>query len=162
MGTMINNIGVTPLAMVQKWQFSVEIDGFSAAYFTKASLPEVEWDEVKFSPGGSIFDQKAQGRVKFADTTLEMGHPADGTTATGFMEWLNLCLDVTNNVGGCVPSDYMKDIDIVTYTHCGEELQRFRLHNAFPKTLKLGDVEGGSSDNIIASLTLCYNYFTME
>ena len=64
MAKMMNSVGVTPKNLHQKWQFGVVIDGFEAGLFTKASLPEFEFDEVKFSPAGAIFDQKVAGRVE--------------------------------------------------------------------------------------------------
>ena len=69
----MNEAGVTPLALNQKWQFGLEIDGFLWAYFSKASFPEMEFDEVTFAPAGSMFDQKAAGRAKFSDIEVEKG-----------------------------------------------------------------------------------------
>jgi len=161
MGTM-NNVGVTPKSLHQKWQFGVEIDGFTAAYFTKANLPEVEFEVTKFAPGGAIFDQKAPGRATFNDVTLEMGVPQDNAAGEELMEWLKLQIDIPNNVGACAPEDAMKDVDIIEFSRCGEEIRRWRLHDAFIKTAKFGELDGSSSDNSIRSATIAYNYFSVE
>jgi phage tail-like protein len=156
---MMNNVGVTAKSLHQKWQFGVEIDGFDVAYFTKAALPDFEFDEVAFSPGGAIFDQKAAGRVKFNDVTLEMGTPQNDTQGEDFIDWFQQCVDVAQNAGA-VPDDYMKDIDIVEYDRSGTEIRRWTLNGSFVKSGKLGDLEGGSSENTIRSCVIAYQYFT--
>jgi len=155
----MNSDGVTPLNLVQKWQFGVEIDGFTAANFHKSSLPDVDFDEVKFSPGGAIFDQKAAGRAHYKNVTCELGQPADGSD-TDILTWIGQCLDAVNNSGG-LPSDYMKDVDIVQYNRSGTEIKRWRLHSSWIKNAKMGDVEGGSSENVIRAIEICYNYFEL-
>lgn len=160
MSKQMNSVGVTPKSLHQKWQFGVELDGFTAALFTKASLPEFEFDEVAFKPAGAIYDQKAAGRVKFNDTTLEMGEPQDNG-GDELLEWAEKCVDFLENAGE-VPENYMQDLDIICYDRSGKEYKRYRLHDAWPKSIKLGELEGGSSDNTIRSITLVYNYFSKE
>lgn len=150
--------GVTPRSLQQKWQFAVEIDGFNAAYFTKSDFPEMEFDEVAFAPAGSMFDQKAAGRAKFNDITLEKGVPQD-TPEENILDWIRQCITVAAATGG-VPADYMRDISLVKYDRTGTEIKRFNLKNAWPKSAKFGEGEGSSSDNDIESITLVYQYFT--
>ena len=153
----MNEAGVTPLALNQKWQFGLEIDGFLWAYFSKASFPEMEFDEVTFAPAGSMFDQKAAGRAKFSDIEVEKGIPADSFD-TSLLDWIEKCISVTAATGGA-PSEYMKDIDLVKYNRAGGELVRYRCFGAWVKKAKLGEGEGKSSDNDIETITIAYQYF---
>ena len=153
----MNTAGVTPKSIAQKWQFGVEIDGFNAAYFTKIGLPEVEFEEVTFAPAGSMFNQKAAGRASFSDIDAEKGVPQD-VSDFSLLNWVKKCIDVFTATGG-VPADYMKDIDIVRYDRTGKEIQRYRLYGAWVKRAKFGELEGGSSDNDIESMTISYQYF---
>lgn len=155
---MMNNVGVTPKSLHQKWQFGVEMEGFTAALFTKANLPEMEFDEVTFSPGGAIFDQKAAGRVKFSDTTLEMGELQDNQ-GDELLDWVHACASFVTN-SGTLPQSYLKELDIVCYDRAGKEYKRYRLHGAWAKSINLGELEGGASDNTVRSITIAYNYFT--
>lgn len=157
---MMNNVGLVPKSLHQKWQFGVEIDGFTAAYFTKANLPEFEFEDVAFAPGGSIFDQVAAGRVSFSDVTLEMGEP-QGEAGDALYEWVEQVVDTLTNSGG-VPETYLRDVDIVQFDRTGTEYKRWRLHGAYPKSGNFGELEGGSSDNTIRTLTLKYQYPTKE
>lgn len=153
----MNSAGVTPKALVQKWQFAVEIAGFDAAYFTQSSFPEFQVEKVEFNPAGSMFPQKAGGRVEFNDVTMQKGIPTDQVDEA-LLDWFRECVTVAAATGG-VPADYMRDIDLVKYDRTGAEHQRFRLFNAFVMEGKFGEGEGSSSDNDIEEITICYQYF---
>ena len=155
----MNSAGVTPQSLAQKWQFGVEIAGFSPAYFNKANFPQVEFDEVEFNPAGSLFAQKVAGRAKFTDITLEKGVPQEALE-TSIFDWVRKCITVAQGVGG-VPSDYLRDVDLVEYDRSGNEIKRFRLFNSFIKTAKFGEHEGGSSENVMEEMTLCFQYFDL-
>lgn len=153
----MNSAGVVPLPTAAKWAFGVEIAGIDPTFWHKASLPEIEFDEVANNPAGSMFAQKAQGRAKFPDITLERYTPSTKVDSA-FITWARQCITV-NVATGSVPADYMRDIDIVQYDNNGNEFRRFRLFRAFPKSFKFGDLEGGSSDSTSEVLVLCYQYF---
>ena len=70
---MVQQAGVTPRNPHQRWQFAVEIGGFDAGFFTTCSGVQTENEVSRFSPGGSIFDQKVVGRTNFPPITLEKG-----------------------------------------------------------------------------------------
>jgi phage tail-like protein len=154
----MNSAGVTPQSLQQKWQFSVEIDGFDAAFFQKADFPKVEFDEVAFAPAGSMFDQKAAGRASFPDITLEKGVPQENVEEN-VLDWIRQCITVAAATGG-VPSDYMRSASLVEYDRTGAEIKRFNLKNAWVKSADMGEGDGSASDNNIESMTLCYQYFT--
>jgi phage tail-like protein len=151
----MEHAGVTPKSMHQKWQFGVFIDGFLAGYFQKADLPETEFDESVFAPGGAISDQKTAGRAKHNDITLEKGIP-QGESDNALISWLEQALDQENGTGGH-PESYMRDVDIALFDRQGEEIKRYRLKDAWVKTAKFGELEGNSSDPTIESVTVCYN-----
>lgn len=154
----MNSAGVTPQSVQQKWQYSVEIDGFDAAYFTRSDFPEMEFEEVEFNPAGSMFPQKAAGRASFNDVTLEKGVPQDNPEEN-ILDWIRQCITVAAGTGG-VPADYMRSVSLVKYDREGNEIKRFNLKNAWVKTANFGEGDGSSSDNDIESMTLTYQYFT--
>jgi len=153
----MNSAGVTPQNVHQKWQFGVEIAGMPAGFFLKADFPAFTFDEVEHNPAGSLFPQKAAGRVKFKDVTLEKSVNAEQID-TSLLDWMRKCVQVAAGTGG-VPSDYMKDVDLVKFDRTGKELARFRLFNAWVKEGSFGEGDGSSSDNDIEKLTICYQYF---
>lgn len=156
----MNDAPRTPVAQVQAWQFGVEIDGFTQAYFTKATLPEVELDTAEFSPAGSMFNQKLPGRAAFADITLTMGTRSDTAEDEAFT-WLTQTFNVLEQIGAD-PADFLRDIAIVQYSRPGVEFRRWVLHGAWVKKYAPGEQDGSSSDNVMRELTLSYQYYTQE
>jgi phage tail-like protein len=164
----MNSAGVTPASLVQKWQFEVQIAGFTAAKFYKTNLPSIELGEVTHAPAGSMFDQKAAGRVKFDDITLEGCVPQDNPELD-IMAWVRqvITFNATGGVGsiGGVPipstqeGGYLRDVDIVQYDRQGNKLKTWTLYGAWPKKFEPGDHEGASEDNVVESITLAFQYF---
>ncbi len=146
-----------PESLYQNWQFAIEVNGFDVALFKKGQEPKTEFEEVTFSPAGSMFDQKVAGRMKFGDITLEKGVLADGSDEAA-RDWVRIQADVNLGVGA-LPEEYMRDVDIVRYDRAGNETRRWTLHGAWVKSLEYDDLEGGSSDNTIEKITLAFQYW---
>lgn len=155
----MNDAGVTPKDLVQNWAFSVEIDGFDAAYFTKADIPKVEMEQAEFAPAGSAFDQKLPSRAKFDDITLDKGVASDGAD-TAAIDWLTQQMDFVNGAG-TLSGDYLRDIAIVEYDRAGGEVRRWNIHGAWIKKYDPGSREGKNSENAIEQITLAYQYYTI-
>jgi hypothetical protein len=66
--------------------------------------------------------------------------------------------DVNAGVGA-LPEEYMRDIDIVRYDRSGNETRRWTLHGAWVKSLEYDELEGGSSDNTIEKISICYQWW---
>jgi phage tail-like protein len=150
--------GNMPKSLYQNWQFAIEINGFDVALFKKGQEPKIEFEEVAFAPAGSLFDQKVAGRMKFGDLTFEKGVLQDGSD-TAAMDWIKKIGDVNAATGG-LPSDYMKDVDVVRYDRKGSETGRWTLHGCWVKTLEYDDLEGGNTEASIEKLSLTYQYAT--
>lgn len=153
-------IGTTPSSLFQSWQFGVEINGFNAALFSKGKEPSIEFEEVAFAPAGSMYDQKTPGRVKFEDITLEKGVLQNGADQAA-LTWLASQVDVLAGTGG-VPSDCLRDVDLVRFDRSGRETRRWTLHGAWIKKYEGDELEGGKTDNSIEKITLCYQYWTVR
>lgn len=151
--------GNMPQGLYQRWQFAIEINGFDLALFSKSSLPKTDFEVTSFNPAGSMFPQKLAGRVSFDDITLEKGVLQDGSERAA-LDWLQAQIDV-NSQTGKLPEEYMRDVDLVQYDRQGNETRRWTLHQAWIKTLEYDDLEGGSSENLIEKITLCYQFHTI-
>ena len=147
-----------PQNLYQKWQFAIEVNGFDLALFSKGQEPKTEFEEVAFAPAGSMFDQKVAGRMKFEDITLEKGVLADGSDEAA-RTWVKQQANANYGVGA-LPQEYMRDIDIVRYDRTGMETRRWTLHGAWVKSLEYDELEGGSSDNTIEKISICFQYWS--
>ena len=72
--------------------------------FRRARNRRREFEVVVFAPGGSMFDQKVAGRVKFDDIVLEKGILQDGTDEAT-LDWLKQEVDVNATTGG-LPNEW--------------------------------------------------------
>lgn len=154
----MEHAGTMPKSLYQSWAFAVECNGFDIALFKKTSLPKTEFDEVSFAPGGSMFDQKVAGRAKFEDISLEKGILQDGSEDAA-RDWIKKVVNVNKGVSS-LPTDYMRDVDLVQYDRTGQETRRWTLRGAWIKALEYDELDGASSENTLEKLTLSYQYWT--
>jgi tail tube protein gp19 len=149
--------GVTPKSLHQRWQFGIEIGGFEVGFFTTASEVSVSNAVVEFNPAGSISAQKAAGRMTWDDVTLEKGWSQESAEDAALL-WQRDIARASQGTGG-LPADYMRELDIVEYDRTGREIRRFRLYYAFIQKISFSPAkDGSSSDNSIQQVVIAYNY----
>lgn len=136
----------------QKHQFIVRVDGFDAAWFESATIPETEVETDEFNPAGSVRSTKFAGRAKIGDCVLKKGMPSDSADLTAW-EWLTKAVNTEAGELGD-PEDYKKDIEIVHVDRVGKEMQRWTLKGAWIKKIDWGENSGGSSEHVVETLTL--------
>jgi len=147
----------TPRTFHKKFKFIVEIDGIAAAGFQKCSELSVEVANVEYYEGGALIPQKSPGRLKFADVTLERGATSD----EDLFEWLSEVADAAANAG-LVEPDFKRNLDIVQQDRDGSTLRRWRLTGAWPVKFVAGEWDNNADENVIESVTLTYDFFTLE
>ena len=136
----------------QGWQFQVLVNGFEAAVFQKATIPEVEVEIDEFNPAGSVRSEKFAGRAKIGDCTLEKGMFADSMDRIAW-DWLTMAVNTkTGNQGA--PVSYRRDVEIRHVNRMGIPVQTWLLKEAFCSKVSWSDNEGESSEYIVETLTL--------
>lgn len=152
----ISTIPSIPKHLRLKNLFGVEINGFISAYFTKIDRPKVEHEEVAFAGAGSHRDEKLPGRQSFPDITAEKGVAAFGTDDE-VLNWLKEQTDFISGVGSA-PAGMLRDIAIVEYNREHAEVARWSLIGAWVKSFDGGELDGSASENVIDSITFCYQH----
>lgn len=136
----------------QGWQFLVRVDGFDTAWFQKATIPEVELDVDEFNSAGSVRPTKFAGRAKIGDCTLEKGMNDDGADMAAW-KWLTTAVNTKLGDQGH-PRQYRRDIEVCHLDRVGNVIQTWLLKEVFCSKVSWSDVEGGSSDHMVETLTL--------
>lgn len=136
----------------QGWQFKVVINGFEAAQFQKATLPEVEIEKDEFSSGGSVRSTKYAGRETIGECTLERGVKSDSADLTAW-NWLVTAVNTKTGDQGA-PASYKKDIEICHVDRVGRIIQTYLLKGAWCSKITWSDNEGKSSEHIVETLTI--------
>ena len=136
----------------QGWQFIVRVSGFDAAYFQKATIPEVEVEIDEFNPAGSVRPTKFAGRKKIGDCTLEKGMFCDYGDMAAW-QWLTTAVNsLTGDQGH--PMNYRRDVEIRHVNNVGVPIQTWILKEAFCSKITWSDNEGGTSEHNVETLTL--------
>jgi phage tail-like protein len=136
----------------QKWQWTVQINGFNAAWFEQCTFPSKELDVDTFNPAGSVRGTNFAGRAVVAEVTLKKGKKADSADAAAY-KWLKeACNTQTGDLGD--PMQYKRDIDIIRINRRGIAVETFACKGVWVRKVELEDGDGSSSDHQIETITL--------
>ena len=136
----------------QSWQWQVLVNGFEAAVFQKATIPEPEIEIDEFNSGGSVRSEKFAGRIKFGDCTLEKGMLADSSDLEAW-NWLTSAVNTLTGDQGD-PASYKRDVEIRHVNRVGVPIQTWLLKGSFCSKITWSDNEGESSEHVVETLTL--------
>lgn len=139
------------------YNFLVEIDGFSSAGFKELTGLEASAEVIEYREGNQInTSRKTAGIVSYGPITLRRGlNPVSaGAGSFDMDDWFK---QVSNSRAGNRQSlEYRRDLDIVYMHRDGTTGARFRLRNAWPSKLALGDAGGDTNDHIIQEMELTH------
>jgi phage tail-like protein len=147
----------SPRSFHHKSCFVVEIPGVGSASFASCGELSVEAAVVTHWEGGALVAYKAPGRLTFSDVDLQRGATKDRDLYDWFLEVANAA-----SGRGLVDAAYKRSVDIVQLDRDGETLRRWTLFNAWPSKFVAGEWDNDSDDVVIESVTLVYDYFTLE
>lgn len=145
----------TPRTFHKRFKFVVEAE-FASAGFQKCSELSVEIASIEYYEGGSLIPNKSPGRLKFADVTLERGATKD----QDLFDWFSEVASAAANAGLVEPK-FKRNIAIVQQDRDGSTLRRWSLSGAWPIKFVAGAWDNESDENVIESVTLTYDFFTL-
>ena len=145
----------TPRSFHKRFSFVVESD-LANAGFQKCSELSVEVSNIEYYEGGSLVPHKSPGRLKFADITLERGATKDHD----LFDWMQQVADAAANAGLAEPR-FKRNVDIVQQDRDGSTLRRWSIAGAWPVKFVAGAWDNEADENVIESVTLTYDYFTL-
>ena len=145
-----------PRQFFKKFKFLIEIDDFASAGFQKCSELSVEVANIEYHEGGALIPNKSPGRLKFADVTLERGATKDHD----LFDWMEQVADAAANAGLVEPK-FKRNVDIVQQDRDGSTLRRWTIAGAWPVKFVAGAWDNEADENVIESVTLTFDYFTL-
>ena len=125
--------------------FGLEFDGVVIKQITEVSGLKIDQDVVEFkqdTASGKVMVRKLPGRPKAGEVTLTRGLTHDSS----FEDWIR------DSQLGKVP-DARKGGAIIVYDFEGQAIKRFKLKNAWPKTLEVGTLKAGDTSVLTEKLT---------
>lgn len=141
---------------LDKFKFTIHIDGFAHAGFNKMSELSAEFDEIVYREGGDLVPTvKDPGLMNVGDVTLERGAVAsDGD----LYEWFEEVANFSTNTGKVQPV-FKRQFDIVERDREGNPVQRWRCEEAWPKKFVAGEWDADASEKVIQKVTLSIRGF---
>ena len=134
--------------------FGLEFDGITIKSITEVSGLKIEQDVVELKqngPDGKFVIHKLPGRPKAPDITLTRGLSEDNS----FEKW------VKDSQLGKMP-DVRKGGAIIVFDFEGNAIKRYKLTNAWPKSLEIGSLKAGDTSYLQEKLVLTCEMIEVE
>ena len=134
--------------------FGLEFDGITIKSITAVDVLKIEQDVVELKQTGSDGEyviKELPGRWKAAEITLTRGLTGDQS----FEKWMK------ESQFGTV-TDARKGGAIIVYDYGGSVIKRYKLTNAWPKSLEVGSPKGGDTSVLTEKLTLTAERLEVE
>jgi phage tail-like protein len=134
--------------------FGLEFDGITIKSITEVTGLKMEQDVIELkenSNDGKYVIKKLPGRWKAAEITLTRGLTADQS----FEKWIK-----DSQFGKM--SDARKGGAIIVYDFEGSAIKRYKLTNAWPKSLEIGSLKAGDTSVLTEKLVLTAERLEVE
>lgn len=134
--------------------FGLEIDGVQIKQISEVSGLKMEQDVIELKQNtadGKYVIKKLPGRPKAGEVTLTRGLTEDNS----FEKWVK-----DSHFGKM--SDARKGGAIIVYDYEGSPLKRYKLTNAWPKSLEIGSLKAGDTNVLTEKLVVTYEEMEVE
>ena len=134
--------------------FGLEIDGVVIKQIQEVSGLKMEQDVIELkqnTPDGKYVIKKLPGRPKAGEVTLTRGLTADNS----FERWVK---DAHFGRMG----DARKGGAIIVFDYEGLPLKRYKLTNAWPKSLEISSLKAGDTSVLTEKLVVTYEQMEVE
>ena len=135
--------------------FGLEMDGIQIKQINEVTGLKMEQDVIELktnaADSGKYMIKKLPGRPKAGEVTLTRGLTKDAS----FEKWIKDAHFGKMN-------DARKGGAIVVYDYEGNALKRYKLTNAWPKSLEIGSLKAGDTSVLTEKLVLTYEQMEVE
>jgi phage tail-like protein len=130
------------------WSFGFEFDGITIKQIQEVSGLKMESDVIELKHNtndGKYVNKKLPGRPKSGEVTLTRGLSDDKS----FAEWIK-----KSRFGDMAAA--RKGGAVVVYDYQGSAVNRYKLTNAWPKSLEIGSLKAGDTSVLTEKLTITH------
>ena len=134
--------------------FGLEVDGIVIKQISEVSGLKMEQDVIELKQNtadGKYVIKKLPGRRKAGEITLTRGLTGD----TSFEKWIK-----DSHFGKM--GEVRKGGAIMVYDFEGNALKRYKLENAWPKSLEIGSLKAGDTSVLTEKLVITYESLDVE
>ena len=134
--------------------FGLEFDGVVIKQISEVSGLKLEQDVIEYKQNtadGKYQVRKLPGRPKAGECTLTRGLTSDNS----FEKWVQ-----SSQFGKM--KDARKGGAVIVYDYEGAPIKRYKMTNAWPKSLEIGSLKAGDTSVLTEKLVLTYERLEVE
>ena len=134
--------------------FGLEIDGIVIKQITEVSGLKREQDVIELKQNtadGKFVIKKLPGRMKAGEVTFTRGLTGD----SAFEIW-------SKAAGFGQMSSARKNGSVIVYDYEGNAIKRYKLINAWPKSLEIGSLKAGDTSVLTEKIVVTYEQMEIE
>jgi len=134
--------------------FGLEVDGIMIKQISEVSGLKMEQDVIELKQNtadGKYIIKKLPGRPKAGEVTLTRGLTGD----TSFEKWVK-----DAHFGKM--SEARKGGAIIVFDYEGQAIKRYKLTNAWPKSLEIGSLKAGDTSVLTEKIVITYEIMEVE
>lgn len=134
--------------------FGLEVDGIMISQISEVSGLKMEQDVIELKQNtadGKYIIKKLPGRPKAGEVTLTRGLSGDNS----FEKWVK---DAHFGKMG----DARKGGAIIVFDYEGMPIKRYKLTNAWPKSLEIGSLKAGDTSVLTEKIVITYEMMEVE
>mgnify|MGYP002623387525 CR=1 FL=1 len=134
--------------------FGLEVDSVMIKQITEVSGLKMEQDVIEYKSNtadGKFVIRKAPGAPKAGEVTLTRGLTSDNS----FEKWIKDCRFGKMGEG-------RKGGSIIVFDYEGNELKRYKLTNAWAKSLEISTMKAGDTSVLTEKLVITYESMDVE
>jgi phage tail-like protein len=134
--------------------FGLEVDGVAIKNISEVSGLKLEQDVIELKQNtndGKYVIKKLPGRWKSGEVTFTRGLTGDNS----FEKW------VKDSQFGKM-ADVRKGGAVIVYDYEGAPIKRYKLTNAWPKSLEIGSLKAGDTSVLTEKLVVTYERLEVE
>jgi len=140
-------------------RFIMEIDGIPSFMIKTANRPKLESEVVELDHIN--LKRKIKGKSNWTDITITLYDPIVPSGAQSVMEWIRSGHESITGRDGYADF-YKKNIDFYMLGPVGDKVEQWKIVGAWISSAEFGDVDWSSTDPVMISLTLTYDYAILE
>jgi hypothetical protein len=128
-------------------------------YCKSVTLPTVNNNEFKFKYSNGFLN--AKGITEWDDVTIELYNDSANGSISQIYSWLSVHRDIDTHME-LFKDDYSEILTIEVLNPKQETIQKWKLYNAYILNAEFGNMDWSSSDPNIITLTIRYDWATLE